>query len=91
MTIDTALTPTVVQLEKKSGITADYDPLSCEIDFSISLDVPGRYPSLLDQADLQRQKKPHHYPCTKSEYHDGRYNPNTDSGSDRKEKLHHSR
>jgi hypothetical protein len=34
MAIDTALTPTVVQLKKKSCITADDDPLCCEIDFS---------------------------------------------------------
>jgi hypothetical protein len=31
MSIDTALTPMVVQLEKKSCITADDDPLRCEI------------------------------------------------------------
>jgi hypothetical protein len=34
MAIHTALTPMVVQLEKKSCITADDDPLRCEIDFS---------------------------------------------------------
>jgi hypothetical protein len=34
MAIYTVLTPTVVQLEKKSCIKADDDPLGCEIDFS---------------------------------------------------------
>jgi hypothetical protein len=34
MKIYRALTPTVVQLEKKSCITADDDPLRCEIAFS---------------------------------------------------------
>jgi hypothetical protein len=33
MAMDTSLTPMVVQLEKKSCITADDDPLRCEIDF----------------------------------------------------------
>jgi hypothetical protein len=34
MAVDRALTPTVVQLEKKSCITADDDPLHCKIYFS---------------------------------------------------------
>jgi hypothetical protein len=35
MAVYTALTPTVVQLEKKSCITVDDDPLHCEIHFSL--------------------------------------------------------
>jgi hypothetical protein len=58
---------------------------------SISRDVPGRYPSMVDESDRQKQAKSHIYPWKKSEYHDGRYIPNTDKGSDGKEKLHHSR
>jgi hypothetical protein len=41
--IDTALTPTVVELEKKSCITADDDPLRCEIAFSICAWLISKY------------------------------------------------
>jgi hypothetical protein len=58
---------------------------------SISCDVPGRYPSMLDQTNHQRQTKPHHSPWLESEYPGDRYNENTDGGSVSEEKLHHSR
>jgi hypothetical protein len=66
MVIYTALTPTVVQLEKKSCITAYNDPLRCEI---ATRDVPGRYPSMVDQTNRQGHTKSHHSPWLKSEYH----------------------
>jgi hypothetical protein len=34
LAIDTTKTPTVIRFQKKSWITADDDPLCCEIDFS---------------------------------------------------------
>jgi hypothetical protein len=58
---------------------------------NISRDVPGRYPCMVDQSNLQRQMKPHHSAWLKSEYHVNIYSPNTDSGSVGEEKLHHSR
>jgi hypothetical protein len=57
---------------------------------SFSRDMPGRYPSMVDKSNRQRQTKPHHPPWIKSDYHDDRYNPNTDGGSVSEEKLHHS-
>jgi hypothetical protein len=58
---------------------------------TISLDVPGRHPSMVNQTNLQKQTKPHHSPWLESEYHGDRYNENTDGGSVSEEKLHHSR
>jgi hypothetical protein len=57
---------------------------------SISRDVPGRYPSLVDQTNCQMQTKPQHSPWIESEYPGDRYNENTDCGSVSEEKLHHS-
>jgi hypothetical protein len=58
---------------------------------SISRDVPGTYPIMVDQTNLQRQTKPHHSPWLESDYHGDRYSPNTDSGSVGEEKLHHNK
>jgi hypothetical protein len=58
---------------------------------SISRDMPGRYPSILDQTSRQRQMKPQHSTWLESEYPGDRYNENTDGGSVSEEKLHHSR
>jgi hypothetical protein len=58
---------------------------------SIYRDVPGRYPSMVDQTNFHRQTKPQHSPCLESEYPGDRYNENTDGGSVSEEKLHHSR
>jgi hypothetical protein len=58
---------------------------------SISRDVPGRYPSMVDQTNLQRQTKPQHSPWLESDYPGDRYNENTNGGSVSEEKLHHSR
>jgi hypothetical protein len=58
---------------------------------SISRDVPGRYPLMVDQTNLKKQTKPQHSPWLESEYHDDRYSPNTDGGSVEEQKLHHSR
>jgi hypothetical protein len=57
----------------------------------MSCGVTGRYPSLVNQTNLQMQNNPHHFSWLKSEYHGDRYNENTDGGSDGEEKLHHSR
>jgi hypothetical protein len=57
---------------------------------SLSRDVPGRYPSMVDQTNRQMQTKPHHSPWIKSEYHVDRYNENTDGGSVSEEKLNHT-
>jgi hypothetical protein len=57
----------------------------------ISRDVPGRYPSKLDQTNRQKQKKPHNSPWLESEYPGDKYNENTDGGSVSEENLHHSR
>jgi hypothetical protein len=54
-------------------------------------DAPGRYPSMLDQTNLQRQTKPQHSPWLESDYHGDICSPNTDGGSVSEEKLHHSR
>jgi hypothetical protein len=58
---------------------------------TLSRDVTGRYPIMVEQMNLQRQTKPHYSPWLESEYHDDRYNENTDGGSVGEEKLHHSR
>jgi hypothetical protein len=58
---------------------------------SITRDVPGIYPSMVDQTSRQTQTKPHHSPWLKSEYPGDRYNENTDGGLVSEEKLHHSR
>jgi hypothetical protein len=58
---------------------------------SLSRDVPGRYPSMVDQTSLQRQTKPNHSPWLESEYPGDRYNENIDGSSVSEEKLHHSR
>jgi hypothetical protein len=58
---------------------------------SISRDVPGRYPSMVDQTSRQRQTKPQHSPWLESEYPGDRYNETTDGGLVSEEKLHHSR
>jgi hypothetical protein len=58
---------------------------------SISRDVPGRYPRMVDQTNRQKQTKPQYLPWLESEYHGDRYIPNTDGGSGGEEKLHHSR
>jgi hypothetical protein len=57
---------------------------------SISRDVPGRYPSMVDQTNLERQTKPQHLPWLESEYHGDRYNKNTDGGSVSEEKINHT-
>jgi hypothetical protein len=57
---------------------------------SISRDVPGRYPSTVDQTSRHRQTKPQHSPWLESEYPDDRYNENTDGGSVSEEKLNHT-
>jgi hypothetical protein len=57
---------------------------------SMSRDVPGRYPLIVDQTNRQRQTKPHHSPWLESEYHGDRYNKNTDGGSVSEEKLNHT-
>jgi hypothetical protein len=58
---------------------------------SISCDVLGIYPSMVDQTNRQRQTKPHHSPWLESEYPGDIYNENTDDGSVSEIKLHHSR
>jgi hypothetical protein len=58
---------------------------------SISRDVPGRYPSMVDQTSRKRYKKLQHAPWLESEYPGDRYNENTNGGSVSEEKLHHSR
>jgi hypothetical protein len=58
---------------------------------SLSRDVLGRYPSIVDETSRQRHKKPQHSPWLESEYPGDIYNENTDSGSVSEEKLHHSR
>jgi hypothetical protein len=58
---------------------------------SISRDVPGRYPSIVDKTNRQKQTKPQHAPWLKSEYHGDIYNENADGGSVSEEKLHQSR
>jgi hypothetical protein len=58
---------------------------------SISRDVTGIYPSMVNQTNHQKQTKPQHYSWLKSEYHGDGYNKNTDGGSDGEEKLHQSR
>jgi hypothetical protein len=58
---------------------------------SISHDVPGRYPSMVNQTNRQRQTKPQYLPWLESEYPGDRYNKKTDGGSVSEEKLHHSR
>jgi hypothetical protein len=57
---------------------------------SISRDVPGRYPSMVDQTNLQRQTKPQHLQWLESEYPGDRYNENTDGVSVSEEKLNHT-
>jgi hypothetical protein len=57
---------------------------------SISRDVPGRYPSMVNQTNRQRQTKPQHSPWLESEYYGDRYNENTDGGSVSEEKLNHT-
>jgi hypothetical protein len=89
MAIDTMKTPTVVRFQKQSCITADNDPLFCEI--SIYRDVTGRYPSMVNQTIHQKQTNTPHSSWIKSEYNGDRYNDIADGGSDGKEKLHHSR
>jgi hypothetical protein len=58
---------------------------------SISRYVPRRYPSMVDQTNLQRPTKPQHLQWLESEYPGDRYNENTNGGSVSEEKLHHSR
>jgi hypothetical protein len=58
---------------------------------SIPRDVPGRYPSMVNQTNRQRQTKPQHSPWLESEFHGDIYSPNTDGSSVGEEKLHHSR
>jgi hypothetical protein len=58
---------------------------------SISRDLTGIYPSMVNQTNNQKQTKPHHYSWLESEYYGDRYNENTDGGSDGEEKFHHSR
>jgi hypothetical protein len=58
---------------------------------SISCEVPCRYPSMVDQTNLQRHMKPHHSTWLESEHHGDIFIPNTDGGSVGEEKLHHSR
>jgi hypothetical protein len=58
---------------------------------TLSRDAPGRYPSMVNQTNRQRQTKPQHSPWLESEYPGDRYNENTDGGSVSEEKLHHSR
>jgi hypothetical protein len=58
---------------------------------TISHYVPGIYPSMLDQMNLQMQKKPQNSPWLDSEYPGDRYNEKTDGGLVSEEKLHHSR
>jgi hypothetical protein len=58
---------------------------------TISPDAPGRYPSMLDQTNRQRQTKPHDSPWLKSEYPGDIYNEKTNGGSVSEEKLHHRR
>jgi hypothetical protein len=57
---------------------------------SIPRGVPGRYPSMVDQTNHQRQTKPQHSPWLKSEFHVDRYNENTDGGLVSEEKLNHT-
>jgi hypothetical protein len=58
---------------------------------TLSRDVPGIYPSMVDQKKRQKQTKPHHSPWLESEYHGDIYSPNTDGGSVGEKNLHHSR
>jgi hypothetical protein len=55
-----------------------------------SRDAPGRFPSMVDQTNRERQTKPYHSPWLKSEYHGERYNENTDGGSLSEETLNHT-
>jgi hypothetical protein len=57
---------------------------------SISCDMPCRYPSMVDQTNLQRHMKSHHSPWLRSEYDSDIYIKNIDGGSVGEEKLHHS-
>jgi hypothetical protein len=57
---------------------------------SLSRDVPGRYPIMVDKTNRQRQKKPHHLSWLESDYHCDRYNENTDGGLVSEEKLNHA-
>jgi hypothetical protein len=57
---------------------------------SISRDVPGRYPGMVDQTNRQSQTEPHHSPWLESEYPGDRYNENTDGGSVSEEKMNHT-
>jgi hypothetical protein len=58
---------------------------------SMSRDVPGIYPSMVDQMKLRSQTKPQNSPWLESEHPEDIYNENTDSGSVSEEKLHRSR
>jgi hypothetical protein len=57
---------------------------------SISRDVPGRYPIMVDQTNRQRQTKPQHSSWLESDYPGDRYNENTGGGSVSEEKLNHT-
>jgi hypothetical protein len=58
---------------------------------SMSRDVTGRYPSMVNQTNQQIKTKPHQYSWLGSEYHGDRYNENNNGGLVSEEKLHHSR
>jgi hypothetical protein len=88
MAIDTTRTPMVVQMEKKSCITADDDPLCCEIYVSWCSGQISKYGKSNDPADADEATAS---PWIKSEYYGDIYNENTDCGSVGDEKLHHSR
>jgi hypothetical protein len=57
---------------------------------SISRDVSGIYPSMVDQTSRQKQTKPQHLSWLESEYHGDRYNENTDGGLVSEENLNHT-
>jgi hypothetical protein len=86
--IDTALTQTVVWFQKKKS---SQQMMVLSAVRKIYRDVTGRYPSMYDQTNRQRQTKPHHSQWLKSEYYGDRYSPITNGGLVSEEILHHIR
>jgi hypothetical protein len=78
LAIDTTKTPTAVRFQKK---VASQQMMILSAAKSISRDVPGIYPSMVDQTSHQRQTKPHHSAWLESEYPGDRNNENTNGGS----------
>jgi hypothetical protein len=88
MEIDTTKIPTAVRFQRK---VASQHMMILSAARSLTRDVPGRYPSMVDETIRHRQKKPQHSPWLESEYHGDIYNDNIDGCSVSEERLHHSR